>query len=168
MNAEWVNSFYLKAAEFGMKALYAIVIIILGRWVALLLSRVVERTLAKSKIDATLANFLKNLCYFTILIFVFIAALNKLGVETTSFVALIGASGLAIGLALQGALSNFAAGVMVVIFHPFKVGDFIEAAGVSGVVTEIQIFNTIIIAGDKKIIIPNGKVTSDKIIVTLK
>ena len=143
------------------------IILVIGRWVARLLAAVVERSLAPSKLNATLVNFLKNLVYFTLLIFVFIAALNKLGVETTSFVALVGAAGLAVGLALQGSLANFAAGVMIVVFHPFEVGDTIEAGGAVGVVREIQIFNTVLAAEDRKmVIIPNAKITSDKIVVT--
>jgi small conductance mechanosensitive channel len=100
------------------------------------------------------------------LIFVCIAALNKIGIETTSFVALIGAAGLAIGLALQGSLANFAAGVMLIFLQPFKIGDEVEAGGASGFVREIQIFSTIMETRDKKkVIVPNAKITSDKIVV---
>jgi small conductance mechanosensitive channel len=101
-----------------------------------------------------------------LLLFVIIAALNKLGVETTSFVALIGAAGLAVGLALQGSLANFAAGVMIIMFHPFGVGDYVEAGGGVGTVQDIQIFSTVIITDDKKkVIVPNAKITGDKITV---
>src|SRR4029078_13292121 len=99
--------------------------------------------LLKSKIEKTLATFGKNIVYFAMLAFVSIAALNKLGVETNSFLAVIGAAGLAVGLALQGSLSNFAAGVMMILFQPFRLGDYIEAGGAEGKVTEIQIFSTI-------------------------
>ena len=95
-----------------------------------------------------------------------IAALNKIGIETNSFLAIIGAAGLAVGLALQGSLSNFAAGVMMIIFHPFKLGDYVEAGGAEGTVTEIQIFSTVIETKDnKRVIVPNAKITGDKITI---
>jgi len=122
--------------------------------------------MAKTKVDATLTSFAKQMVYYAILVFVIIAALGKLGVQTNSFVAVIGAAGLAVGFALQGTLSNFAAGVMIILFETFKVGDTIETAGANGKVQEIQIFNTILQSADnKKIIIPNSKITGDKIIV---
>jgi small conductance mechanosensitive channel len=117
-------------------------------------------------VPPTLLSFTKHLIYFAILTFAALAALSKLGVETTSFIAIIGAAGLAVGLALQGSLANFASGVMIVIFAPFEVGDFIEAGGATGTVKEIQIFSTIIIAPDKKkIIVPNAKITGEKIVI---
>jgi small conductance mechanosensitive channel len=119
----------------------------------------------KSKIDATLISFVGNLLYVILLIFVILAALSQLGIQTTSLIAIIGAAGLAVGLALQGSLANFAAGILMIIFRPFKVGDFIEGAGVSGVVEEIQIFTTKLKTLDNKIvIIPNAKLTDDNII----
>ena len=105
---------------------------------------------------------------YVILIFVILAALGKLGVQTNSFVALIGAAGLAVGFALQGSLANFAAGVMIIMLEPFKAGDVIEAGGASGTVKEIQIFSTIMTSEDKKIIVPNSKITGDKIVVHKK
>ena len=167
--ATWLNTLYVTIIYFAIKVAFALVIFVIGRWVARITAKLTEKALNRSQLDATLVNFLKNLAYFMILIFTFIAALNKLGVETTSFVALIGAAGLTIGMAMQGALSNFAAGVMIVIFHPFKVGDRIDVDGASGIVKEIQIFNTIL-SGDNDIliIIPNGKITSDKIMVKAK
>ncbi len=151
---------------YGMNVLAAILIIVIGKWVARKLSMVMEKMMIKSKVNATLASFAKNIVYFGMLIFVFLAALEKLGLQTTSFIAIIGAAGLAVGLALQGALSNFAAGVMLIIFEPFAVGDIVEAGGAVGTVTEIQIFNTIIASADnKKVIVPNSKVTGDKITV---
>jgi len=120
--------------------------------------------MTKADVDETLISFVGNLTYIVLLIFVIIAALNQLGVQTTSFIAIIGAAGLAIGLALQGSLANFAAGVLMIIFHPFKVGDYIEAAGVAGVVEEIQIFTTQLKTPDNKtIIIPNASVTGGSI-----
>jgi small conductance mechanosensitive channel len=151
---------------YGMKVVAAILIIVIGKWVARMLAQLVENMMVKSKINPTLASFTKNIAYFGLLIFVIVAALEKLGIQTTSFVAIIASAGLAVGLALQGSLANFAAGVMMIIFEPFAVGDIVEAGGASGTVTEIQIFNTIITTSDnKKVIVPNSKVTGDKIIV---
>lgn len=152
--------------QYGLSFVYAILIFIIGKWVARLASKMAGSAMQKSKLNETLASFLKNIIYYTLLIFVCIAALNKIGIETTSFVALIGAAGLAVGLALQGSLSNFAAGVMLILFAPFKVGNEIEAGGARGMVKEIQIFSTIMETNDKKtIIVPNAKITSDKIVI---
>jgi small conductance mechanosensitive channel len=118
----------------------------------------------KREVDPTLTKFVTNLIYVALLTFVIVAALGMLGIQTTSFIAVLGAAGLAIGLALQGSLSNFAAGVLMIIFRPFKVGDLIEAAGVTGVVEEIQIFTTQLVTPDNKtIIIPNAQITGDTI-----
>lgn len=151
---------------YGVNVLAALAIFVIGKWVAAILAKVSERALLKSKIKETLATFTKNIVYFTILTFVCIAALNKLGIETNSFIAIIGAAGLAVGLALQGSLSNFAAGVMMILFEPFEINDYVEAGGAAGTVKEIQIFNTIIHTTDnKKVIVPNAKITGDKIVV---
>ena len=163
---ETIDKIYGYLIQYGMNFLAAIVIFIIGKWAARLASNLVETILLKSKVDKTLAIFARNISYATILTFVAIASLNKLGIETNSFLAVIGAAGLAIGLALQGSLSNFAAGVMMIIFQPFHLGDYIEAGGAEGTVTEIQIFSTIITTKDnKRVIVPNAKVTGDKIIV---
>ena len=161
-----LEKLYVYAIQYGVNLLFAILILIIGKWAARLASRIVEATMIKAKINKTLAVFTKNMAYFGLLIFVAIAALSKLGIETTSFVALVGAAGLAVGLALQGSLANFAAGVMLIIFQPFEVGDFIEAGGAVGSVEEIQIFNTVMLTADnKKVIVPNAKITGDKITV---
>jgi small conductance mechanosensitive channel len=142
------------------------VIFLVGQWVARLLSMIVERMMTRTKVNPSLVTFGKNVVYYALWIMVAIAALNKLGVETTSFVALVGAAGLAVGLALQGSLSNFAAGVLILIFQPFNLGDKIETTGVVGIVKEIQMFNTVVHTDDKKVvIIPNSKITGDKIVV---
>lgn len=155
--------------QYGMNLLAAILIFIIGKWAARILANLLERLLIKSKVEKTLAMFGKNIAYFALLTFVAIAALNKLGVETNSFLAIIGAAGLAVGLALQGSLSNFAAGVMMILFRPFHIGDYIEAGGAEGTVSEIQIFSTIIMTKDhKRVIVPNAKITGDKIAVHLK
>jgi small conductance mechanosensitive channel len=152
--------------QYGLAFLYALLIFIIGKWVAKQISKISGMAMARAKLNETLSSFLKNIIYYALLIFVCIAALNKIGIETTSFVALIGAAGLAIGLALQGSLANFAAGVMLILFQPFKVGDEVDAGGASGVVKEIQIFSTILEAADKKtVIIPNAKITADKIVI---
>ena len=163
---EAINKAYEYLIQYGMNLVAAVVIFIIGKWAARLVSRLIENALIKSKVEKTLASFAKNIIYSAILAFVVIAALNKLGVETSSFIAIIGAAGLAVGLALQGSLSNFAAGVLMVIFQHFKIGDFIEAGGAEGTVSEIHIFHTIIMTKDnKKVIVPNAKITGDKITV---
>jgi len=150
------------ALTYGINFIAAILIFLVGKWLARWLSTVFEKALIKSKVDQTLAKFVKNLSYAGLMTVVVIAALNKLGVQTTSFIAIIGAAGLAVGLALQGSLANFAAGVMLILFRPFKVGDFITAAGTMGSVMEIQIFNTILAHPDnRKIVVPNSKITGD-------
>jgi small conductance mechanosensitive channel len=153
-------------AIWGLNVLAAVLIIIIGKWCARMLAQLLENMMLKSKVNPTLASFTKNIAYFGLLIFVIVAALEKLGIQTTSFVAIIASAGLAVGLALQGSLANFAAGVMMIIFEPFAVGDVVEAGGAAGTVKEIQIFNTIITTADnKKVIVPNAKVTGDKITV---
>lgn len=153
----------------GMDLLFRLItaalIFYVGRWVARVLTNLLENVLNRAKVDPTLSKFVRNLLYFGLLVFVAIAALSRLGVETTSLVAVIGAAGLAVGLALQGSLSNFAAGVLLIIFKPFRVGDFVEVAGAKGVVQEIQIFTTVLHSPDNvRIIIPNSQVTGANII----
>lgn len=165
-----MQEMFSKAYEYvirnGLSLVYAILIFVIGRWAARLASRLSEAAMAKAKVNLTLASFAKNIIYYALLVFVAIAALNQVGIQTNSFVALIGAAGLAVGLALQGSLANFAAGVMVILFQPFQVGDYVEAGGAAGTVKEIQIFNTILMTPDnKKVIIPNAKVTADKIVI---
>jgi small conductance mechanosensitive channel len=153
------------AMTYGLKVIAALVIFFIGRWLAGLISGLIKKALLRSNVDENLATFLKNLAYFLILAFVIIAAIDKLGVQTTSFAAIIGAAGLAIGFALQGSLSNFAAGVMILIFKPFKAGDFVEVAGTMGSVVEVRIFNTVLSHPDnRKIIVPNAQITADKIV----
>ena len=161
---EILQGVYGYLATYGLQVVAALVILVVGRWVAKLISNLIGKGMVKAKVDKTLANFARNLCYIALLLFVVIAALNKLGVETTSFAVVVGAAGLAIGFALQGSLANFAAGVMLIIFKPFKVGDFVEAAGKKGAVKEIRIFNTILNSPDNvRIIIPNAQVTGSHI-----
>jgi small conductance mechanosensitive channel len=151
-------------SRFGLQIIAAIVVFIVGRWLARRLTNLLERGLTRAGTDPTLVGFFRNITYFGLLIMVVIAAVGQLGVQTTSFIAVLGAAGLAIGLALQGSLANFAAGVLMIIFRPFKAGDFIEAAGTAGVVEEVQLFTTKMRTPDNKtIIIPNAQVTSGTI-----
>ena len=151
--------------QYGVKVLMALVIFVIGKWVVKRLSAVLEKLMEKNAVDPAIRHFTGSLVYYALLIFVCIAALGQLGIQTASFVAIVGAAGLAVGLALQGSLSNFAAGVLLLIFRPFKVGDFIEAAGTSGVIQNIQIFTTELHTGDnKKVIVPNGRIISGNII----
>lgn len=152
-------------ALYGIKVISAIIIFIIGRWIAKLLSKLTKKMMDKGKVDPTLTAFVGNATYIVLLVFVVLAAIGKLGVQTTSFIAVLGAAGLAIGLALQGSLANFAAGFLMILFRPFKVGDFIEGAGVNGIVEEIQIFTTQLRTPDNKtVIIPNARLTEDNII----
>ncbi len=150
---------------YGIKVVAAIVIFIVGRWVARGVSNLIKRVMTKGNADKALVSFVGNLSYVALLAFVIIAALNQLGIQTASFIAVLGAAGLAIGLALQGSLANFAAGVLMIVFKPFKVDGLIEGAGVAGVVEEIQIFTTQLKTPDNKtIIVPNSKMMGDNIV----
>jgi small conductance mechanosensitive channel len=150
--------------EYGLNLFWAVVIFVLGRWIAQRLTKALGKALAKTDMEDTLERFLCNLAFTVLMAVVVIAAIGKLGVETTSVLAIFGAAGLAVGLALQGSLSNFAAGVLIVAFRPYKVGDFIEAGGEAGSVDEVQIFTTTLKSTDnKKIIVPNSQVMSGTI-----
>jgi len=152
------------ASLYGLKIISAIAILIIGRIAAGLIRTLLKKLLQKSKMDKTLIGFLCNISYVAIMIFVIIEALQTIGVQTASLVAVIGAAGLAIGLALQGSLTNFASGVLLILFKPFKLGDYIEGGGTAGSVEEIGIFTTILKTPDnKKVIVPNSKITSDNI-----
>jgi small conductance mechanosensitive channel len=147
-----------------LQLLAAAAIFFIGRFVANLIANLVHKAMAKAKVDPTLNKFVKNLLYTALLMFVIIAALNKLGVQTGSFIAIVGAAGLAVGLALQGSLSNFAAGVLMIIFKPIRLNDFVVVGGATGTVKEIGIFNTIIAGPDNvRIIVPNSQVTGSNI-----
>ncbi|GLP97117.1 mechanosensitive ion channel family protein [Paraferrimonas sedimenticola] len=153
------------AMVYGTKVLLAIAIFVVGRWVARWLSGMFSKVMTARQVDQTVVSFVGNIVYALLLTFVVIAALSQVGIQTASLVAIIGAAGLAVGLALQGSLSNFAAGVLLVIFKPCKVGDFVEAAGVSGSVDEITIFSTKLRTPDNKIItVANAAVMGDAIV----
>ena len=151
--------------EYGIKILAAIAILVIGRIVAGFIRFLVRKTAKKTNMHGTVSKFLSNIVYAGIMVFSVVAAIGQLGVQTTSFIAVIGAAGLAMGLAFQGSLGNFAAGFLLVLFRPFKVDDFIEGAGVTGEVKEIDLFTTTIMTPDnKRVIVPNSKLTGDNII----
>ncbi len=148
----------------GLKLLAAVLIYVIGRWVAKALTRWVGRAIIQANVDATLSRFLSSIVYMVLIVFVVLTALSALGVNTTNFLAILGAAGLAVGLALKDSLSNFAAGVMLVFFRPFKTGDYIEAAGISGTVVSIKIFDTILRTSDNRVItVPNALIYADTI-----
>lgn len=148
----------------GLMALMAIVIFIIGRILARVLRNSLRAGMRRAKVEETLVSFAGNMTYALLMVMVIIASLNQLGIQTTSFIAILGAAGLAIGLALQGSLANFAAGILMIIFKPFKVGDFIDAGGTMGTVEDIEIFTTKMRTPDnKQIIIPNNQITNGSI-----
>ena len=152
------------ATKYGLQVIGAVLILIFG-WVgAGLARRIVRRALGNANVDETIVGFTGRLAYILVMVVAVLASLAKFGVQTTSFVAVLGAAGFAVGLALQGSLSHFAAGIMLLIFRPLKVGDFVEAGGVSGTVKEIRLFNTIMSTPDNvHMIVPNSKIFNDTI-----
>jgi small conductance mechanosensitive channel len=150
--------------EWGMRIIAALLVLIIGMFVVKLIKKGIVKLMERAKVDHTLISFISSLVHVGLQAFVVIAALEKLNVKTASFIAVLGAAGLAIGLALQGSLSNFAAGVLMIIFKPFKVGEVVEAGGVLGTVRDIGIFTTHVDTLDnKKTIVPNAKLMSDNI-----
>ncbi len=159
--AEYADTAMNLAIEYVPSVLLAIIVLIVGLWLIQRVVGLLRRTLEGRQADATLARFLCSLTSVGLKALLLISVASMVGIETTSFVALIGAAGLAIGLALQGSLSNFAGGVLVLLFKPYRVGDFVEAQGVSGTVADIQIFNTVLKTPDNKVIIvPNGAISN--------
>jgi small conductance mechanosensitive channel len=152
-------------ATWGLKLVAAIAILVIGRWLVGLATRILRAVMTKAKMDEMLVKFVGSIAYYALLAFVIIAAISQLGVQTTSVIAVFGAAGLAIGLALQGSLANFAAGVMLIVFKPFKVGDYVEAAGIAGTIEGIMIFNTRLKTPDNKVVwVPNGKIFDGNIV----
>ncbi|MES9838349.1 MAG: mechanosensitive ion channel domain-containing protein [Candidatus Thiodiazotropha sp.] len=157
-----INSYVV---PWGTKIVMALLVFIIGRWLAKVLTRALKRLMERGQVDQMLISFLGNIAYAALLAVVVLAALEQLGVNTTSALAILGAAGLAVGLALKDSLASFAAGVMLIIFRPFKLGDFVEAGGESGVVEEIRIFHTVLKTGDnREITMPNGQIYSGTII----
>lgn len=162
LDPELINTYLI---PWGLRIAMALVIFVVGRWTARIVVRVVNRMMKRARLDDMLTSFLGNILYTVLLLVVVIAALDQLGVQTTSLLAVFGAAGLAVGLALKDSLANFSSGVMMIIFRPFKVGDFVEAAGQSGVIEEVRIFNTVMRTGDnREIIIPNGHIYGGPIV----
>lgn len=161
---DWIDRGVELASEYGLKIIAAIAIWLIGSWIIKKINRGLEKLMTKREYDASLQKFLLNLVGWILKILLIIAILGKLGVETTSFAAIIAAAGLAIGLALQGSLGNFAGGVLLMIFKPIKIGDLIEAQGELGVVKEIEIFTTkLVTPTNKEVIIPNGALSNGNI-----
>jgi len=149
---------------YSLKVVGAILIFIIGKWLARYLSKLLGKILKKNNVDETLTSFLGNIIYYSLLLMVLIAAAGQLGINTTSFLTIVGAAGLAVGLALKDSLSNFASGVMLILFRPFKDGDYVTAGGQSGTVESIDIFNTILKTPDNQmVIVPNSSITANVI-----
>lgn len=158
-NIDLKNLWETYGIEWGTNIILALVIFFVGRWASKLVSGIVQRLLSRAKMDDMLINFIMSILNAVLLLFIIIASLSQLGVDTTSLVALIGAAGLAIGLALKDSLQNFASGVMLIVFKPFKVGNYVEAAGTAGVVESVGIFSSTFRTGDnREVIIPNGNI----------
>ena len=166
ITGEMVNDFIAKALnssiELGGRILAALIIFIIGKFLINWANKLFATTLQKRKVDASIQSFLKSIVNITLLVMLFLAVIGKLGIELTSFAALLASVGVAVGMALSGNLSNFAGGVIILVFRPYKVGDYIEAStGASGTVTDIQIFHTVLTTSDNKIIFaPNGAMSS--------
>jgi small conductance mechanosensitive channel len=155
---EWV-------ALYGLRIVGALAILLVGKWVSGALRRFFRRLVSTRRVDPTLATFGGNVVYMATMVFVVVAALSQLGVETTSFIAVLGTASLAVGLALQGSLANFAAGLLILVLRPFKVGDRIGAAGVAGTVEELQLLTTLLRTSENRVIlVPNSKLMGDVIV----
>jgi small conductance mechanosensitive channel len=153
------------ATEYGLKVLGALLIFFIGKWVARKIVTLMRRGMERANVDPTLISFASNALYVVLIIMIIVAAISNVGVETTSFMAIFGAAGLAIGLALKDTLANVGAAVLIIFFRPFKVGDFIEASGVMGNVKSINLFSTTLTTADNRsIIIPNGALIAGNII----
>lgn len=159
-----VETLQTSGVEFGINVVTALAIFYVGKMAVGLLLRAMRKIMQAQAIDKTLETFVSNLARLVLLTLVLIAAISALGIQTTSFIAILGAAGLAVGLALQGSLSNFASGVLIVLFRPYRVGDYVEAAGIGGTVVEVQILTTIFKTPDNKlVIVPNSQVMNSVI-----
>jgi small conductance mechanosensitive channel len=162
LNFDWNQVYDLirtQGVDLAINITIAIIIFYVGKLVVSILVRGVRKVMQRQEVDKTLETFVCNFLRIALMIIVFIAAISQLGIQTTSFIAIFGAAGLAVGLALQGSLSNFAAGVLIVLFRPYRVGDFVEAAGVAGTIEQVQILTTILKTPDnKQIIVPNSQI----------
>lgn len=164
-NNEQLTFLFEISIKYGLSIVFACIIFIAGRWLAKIISSTINKQMSAKNVDKTVANFAKSIIYYLLMVIVIIASLSQLGIQTASFVAIVGAAGLAVGLALQGSLANFAAGMLLILFRPIKAGDFVEVAGVSGTVKEISVFATTILSGDyKTITVANASVMGGNII----
>ncbi|MFU0920251.1 small-conductance mechanosensitive channel MscS [Kluyvera sichuanensis] len=162
---EWMSGHSDAVIQFGWNIVAAIILLFIGKFVSRLLSRGLEKLLLKRKVDITIVQFFTALVRYITLAFSVVAALGRLGIETSSIIAVIGAAGLAVGLALQSSLSNFAAGVMLVSLRPFRAGEVVQIGTMTGTVEKVHIFSTTLLTGDsKEVVIPNGKIIADNII----
>ncbi len=162
---EWVTNNQGLLIEYGMNIISAVLTLLIGLFAARLISGGFHKVLTKRNLDSTIVDFVSHMTRYVIVAFVVIAALSRIGVQTTSFIALIGAAGLAVGLALQGSLSNFASGVLIIVLRPFKAGEYIEAAGIAGNVESVQIFATTLTTVDNKfVVVPNSAILGGNII----
>lgn len=162
---EYVSAFVQKLIDYSPRVISAFLVLFVGLYVIRLINRFVKRVMVKRALDPTLSKFLADILLWALRVLLFITFISRLGIETSSFVAILGAAGLAVGLSLQGSLSNFAGGMLIILFKPFRVGDTIEAQNVIGTVSEIQIFVTkLITAHNQTIFIPNGILSNGTII----
>jgi small conductance mechanosensitive channel len=160
----FADTLNLWISTYAVKAVVALAVFIIGKWLARWAANLVEKAMGKSAVETTLTKFLSKLIYYSLMLVVLITTAGQLGIKTTSFLAILGAAGLAIALALKDSLANFASGVMIILFRPFKVGDFVTAGGNTGSVKHIDIFNTVLMTGDnQRIIIPNSAITGGAI-----
>jgi small conductance mechanosensitive channel len=163
--ADYIDQFIKMIIEYSPKLITAVIVLFLGLYAIRLINRLIRKIMIKRDLDPTLSTFLADSLLWTLRFLLFVTFISKLGIETSSFVAILGALGLAVGLSLQGSLSNFAGGMLIILFKPFKVGDTIEAQGVVGTVSEIQIFVTKLITGNNQtIFVPNGILSNGVII----
>ncbi|MFH2092930.1 MAG: mechanosensitive ion channel domain-containing protein [Pseudomonadota bacterium] len=159
-----IDMLTLWATTYSVKIIAALIIFIIGKWLARKITSLITKLMEKSNVDITLTKFLDNILYYTLMIVVILAAAGQLGINTTSFLTIVGAAGLAVGLALKDSLSNFASGVMLILFRPYRVGDVVTAGGVTGGVAEIALFNTTLNTPDnQRVIVPNSSITSNVI-----
>jgi small conductance mechanosensitive channel len=169
MNAEKIGQLLAKVQPsilgFLMQLALAVAVFIVGRWFARFAKHYIKKAMTKAQVEPTLTVFASNILFYIVMAFVLLAALGAVGIETTSLIAVLGAAFLAVGLSLQGSLANFAAGIIIIIFHPFRVGDWVEVDGHSGYITEIELLTTIIQTLDNRtVIIPNVKITENSLV----
>ena len=161
---DWNHLLQSYAIPWGIKLILALIVLVIGLWLAGLITHLIGKALVRAHMDDMLVRFLESIIKVLLQLVVVIATLSQLGVQTTSLIAILGAAGLAIGLALQNSLSNFAAGVLLLVFKPFRAGDFVEAGGVTGIVEQIRVFNSVLRTLDnREITVPNGKIYNDVI-----